>query len=196
MVIALLLWLSATQARPAVRLWDHFADTIEAPPGRLVLLLIDLDGDGRKEIFLAPGTTCGNGGCGWYVYSPTAKPNQVRYLGDTAFSPAGYRVDPGTGALISCVHISGGSCALSEDRIQAGTLAHRDLGECMSDQPACKAELDRIAQWQNQQRQALYFAEVPASANFDQLKWSGRDGVAVSSAEIPNLNRLVVSARE
>ncbi len=34
---------------------------------------LDLNGDGRPEVLLANSEKCGNGGCPWNIYSPTAR---------------------------------------------------------------------------------------------------------------------------
>jgi len=72
--------------------WEHVSQVSNGPtsPGsQLLLLRLDVNADGRPEIFLALSEECGNGGCPWIVYSPTERPNRGRYLGAAAFSPGG-----------------------------------------------------------------------------------------------------------
>ena len=50
----LVIWLIAAVALPTGEpFWDHFLRVADAGGGRLLLILLDVNGDGRKEIFLS-----------------------------------------------------------------------------------------------------------------------------------------------
>lgn len=189
----LAVWLIAALATQAGQsFWDVFPD--DAPGSRLLLILLDVDGDGRKEIFLAPADTCGNGGCVWNVYSPTPVPNQVRYLGETAFSPGGYRFTASTHTLMDCWHMSAADCALGERRFQGGQMRNRHMGTCRTKDAGCRAQLARIAQWQKEEAPPVLSADVPESGNLRTLAWrQARGSTVVPATGVPDFNALVVA---
>jgi hypothetical protein len=192
--IALVIWLNtaaATQA--AVPLWDHFLERADLPPGRVLLILFDADGDGRNEIFLAPAGTCGNGGCAWFVYSRAAAPNQVRYLGEAGFSPGGYRYSRDTHTMTDCWHMSAADCMLGEHRFERGQMIHRNLGRCDSTEARCENELARIRRWQAEEAPPSYSADVPATGDLAALRWRNlKEAAGAKPGALPNFDRLVV----
>jgi hypothetical protein len=107
MFLVLGLWssLAAAASSAGEPLWTHFQRSSELVPGAeisIILVRLDVDGDGRDEILLAHSQTCGNGGCWWFVYSPVGK-TTVRYLGDVGFHLGFYRL--GGRILSTCSHI-------------------------------------------------------------------------------------------
>ena len=191
----LVIWLIAAVALPTGEpFWDHFLRVADAGGGRLLLILLDVNGDGRKEIFLAPSETCGNGGCIWHVYSPTPGLNQVRYLGEAGFSPSGYRFTRSTHTLTDCWHMSAADCTLREDRFQSGEMTHLGLGTCRSADADCQAELARIARWQREEAPPLLSADVPESGELGKLEWhQTRGSTAIPATGAPDFNVLVVA---
>jgi len=189
----LLAVVSALQPSAGEMFWDHFVNVTDVGPGALLLILLDVDGDGRKEIFLAPTTTCGNGGCAWAVYSPSSTPNRVRYLGQAGFSPGGFRLTPGTHALTSCWHMSAADCELGEHRIENGRMSFRKLGTCRSADTSCDTELKRIAAWQAEHDVPVLSAEVNETIDLDSLKWLRRQAPgAATASDLPDFKNLVV----
>jgi hypothetical protein len=176
--------------------WDHFLTVADVGVGRLSLILLDINGDGREEIFLAPSGTCGNGGCAWYVYSRTESPNHVQYLGEVDVPPAVYRLDRASRTLTSCWRMSGTECALVEHRVQNGALSRRTIGSCRSKDDACGVELTRIARWQRDEAPPVLSAAVPASIDLTSLEWSeSQSASAVRATAVPDFKTLrIVSA--
>jgi hypothetical protein len=172
-------------------LLDHFLNKADVNGGRLLLILLDADGDGRQEIFLASSTTCGNGGCVWQVYSPTSVPNQTRYLGEAAFSVAGFRFTRSAHTLRYCWHMSATECELGEYRFARGTMSAHRLGSCGSTSARCEAELKQITEWQQQEHPQMLSAVVPEDGSLERLEWS-QAGVPVSSAAVPSLDAALV----
>jgi hypothetical protein len=193
----LVIWLiTALALQPAEPFWNHFLGVADAGSGRLLLILLDADGDGRKEIFLAPSETCGNGGCAWYVYSPTPVPNQVRYLGEAGFSPGGYRFTRSTHTISACWHMSAADCALGEYRFQNGRMTRVSLGTCRSEDAGCQADLARTGRWQKEEAPPLLSADVPESGEMGKLAWHQARGSTASPATgMPDFNALVVAPR-
>jgi hypothetical protein len=195
-VNTLLSLFAVVAVQTATPLWDHFLEVADVYGGRLLLILLDADGDGRQEIFLAPSTTCGNGGCGWYVYSPTPVLNQVRYLGQAAFSPGAFRFTRSTHTIRSCWHMSAADCELGEYRFDRGTMSQRSLGTCRSTSAACELEFKQIAEWQRAERPLLLFADLPESSDLERLEWSQSGepiaGVKVPDFNVPDFNVLVL----
>jgi hypothetical protein len=186
---------SVAALQPAGPFWDHFENVADVGSGRLLLILLDVDGDARKEIFLAPSGTCGNGGCAWYVYSPTGVPNQVRYLGEADFSSGSFRLDRPSHTLTSCWRMSAAECVLTEYRVQGGTMSHRKMGACRTEDAACAAELTRIARWQRTEAPPVWSAAVPESIDLRRLEWSQSGMVTAGDNGVPPFNSLTIRER-
>jgi hypothetical protein len=186
---------------PVVRtqpFWEHVSQVSNGPtfPGsQLLLLRLDVNADGRPEIFLALSEECGNGGCSWVVYSPTEGPNRVRYLGQAGFSTGGYRF--AAGALSYCWHMSASECGWGQYLFHGYRMEHRQGRTCKwdtgQDTSWCDAELDAIRRWQGQAPEVLV-ATVPDpdSVGPKALQWTGRDSKPVSRERIPQLDALIV----
>jgi hypothetical protein len=95
--------------------WDHLArstDLVATRGSRLSLMVVDVTGDGNPEIFIAPQSLCGNGGCEWSVYSPAASGGEVRYLGEVLFSEGAFLVDSAARRIRYCSHVSADRCSV------------------------------------------------------------------------------------
>jgi hypothetical protein len=177
----------------AIPLWDHFQDVADVGPGRLLSMLLDVDGDGRTEIFLTASQACGNAGCVWQVYSPAAAPNRARYLGEAAFPAGGFRWSPAARALTSCWHLSAFECELIEFRVVNGMIVRRGLGLCRSADSTCQTELGRIGQWQRQSGVPVFESNIPATLDLTALTWS-RQGSAARRGDLPDFDALAVTS--
>jgi hypothetical protein len=194
MTALVLVGLQGPTSRASVPFWSHVPGTNELVVERgqrLLMILGDMTGDGRPEIFIAPARTCGNGGCIWSVYSPTGAPNELRYVGNAAFSPEAYRID--SSALLYCWHKSAASCQIGESRIIQDRIQTRDLGECRVDDPACTKRLDTIRSWQRSSARLLFEAAVANDRVLRGLHWTARNNRASPNA-LPDLDHLVVVA--
>jgi hypothetical protein len=191
------IWLTIVLGlQSATPFWDHFQSVADVGAGRLSLILLDLDGDGRTEIFLAPALTCGNAGCTWQVYSPVAASGQARYLGEASFPIAGFRLTPSNRALTSCWHLSAFECELSEYRLENSAISRRSLGTCRADTAVCQGESIRISEWQRQNDPPVFTAEVASDLDLERLKWThqGSTAAAAPRVSVPNFDRLAVIA--
>jgi hypothetical protein len=67
------------------------------------LILFDLSGDGRDELFLTHAQQCHeDGSCPWFVYSPLATKGRVLYLGELVFDPGRYRLVANPPSICAC----------------------------------------------------------------------------------------------
>jgi hypothetical protein len=194
MTALVLVGLQGPTSKANVPFWRHVPGTNELvvePGQRLLMILGDMTGDGRPEIFITPALTCGNGGCIWSVYSPTRAPNELRYVGNAAFPPEAYRIDSST--LLYCWHNSAASCQIGEIRITQDRIQTRVLGECRTDDPACTKRLETIRSWQRSPARLRFEAAVANDRVLRRLHWTARNNRASPSA-LPDLDHLVVIA--
>ena len=183
----------ATAGPERIPFWDHLArstDLITDRGSRLKMLLLDVNGDGQQDIFIAPESMCGTGGCDWSAYSPTGHPNEVRYLGQAAFDAGTFRFDPRTRTLRSCGHLSAESCAMAEYTFGATSMTRSDRGECKSGVPSCEQELHAIQTWQATNHPSLFEATITVKDVVTGLRWTLRSSGAASSP--PNLDQTTV----
>lgn len=187
---------SVLTAAGSIAFWDHLAqstDLVTERGARLLLLLLDVNGDRRPEIFIAPASLCGNGGCQWSVYSPTTDPAMVRYLGEAFFPPNGFRVDASSGALAACSHLSAEACSLVQYTFGQGSMTHHDGGECRTADAACASALRAIDAWQAANRAIVLQAVVSADDVLSGLRWTRAPD---RTAAVPDFDHLrVASAR-
>ena len=181
-------------SRAAQPFWKHLTAVSPSTGGNLLLFQIDVDGDGRREVFISPSNLCGTGGCPWYVYSPTRTSREVTYLGEAGFSARGYRFSPGTHTITYCWHMSAAECALGAYRFTGKRMLHRNLGGCDSRSERCAAELHRIREWQTKHAPPVLTGELPEGEG-GTVVWRSSGGAL--SSDVPDLDRLrVVSTRE
>ncbi len=195
--------LGANDAK-AEAFWAHFVRVSEVHGGdnaNLLLITLDANGDGRPEIFLAQSEKCGNGGCPWYVYSPTTTPAILRYLGEAGFHSSGYRFENRT--ITSCWHMSAAECAWEQQKFRGYRMTRPRGRTCgrgpgAADPQWCKKELEAIRAWQHDSAPPLYWTTMPAPEGWpfaDKLawhrKWHGKSEPA-SDGEVPTFKDLFV----
>jgi hypothetical protein len=191
--------LLAAQPRSApVPFWTHLAgatDLMTDSGSTLLLLLVDVNGDGQREIFIAPEALCGNGGCEWSVYTSATGPREVRYLGQAVFPNGQFRMDAGRHTLVFCSHLSAESCALGEYAFSDRALQRRDLGTCRSGDRSCEEQLAQIRAWQSANPPPVFETAIVTDDSLLQLQWRPfQRGSKNASSSVPDLDRLVVTS--
>jgi hypothetical protein len=197
LAILAVLFLAASQPLDGrgVPFWEHVARSTDLDTtrgSRLSLMVVDVTGDGRPEIFLAPQPLCGNGGCEWSVYSPAATAGTVRYLGEVLFPEGACLVDSAAPRIRYCSHMSAGTCSLGEYIFGATSVQHRRLGTCVSGEASCERQLTEMRTWLAAHRPAVFDATVAADDTLTGLRWTPRRGDAPQSP--PDLDHLLVAA--
>jgi len=194
-VLATLLTAAPERASVGEPFWTHFGRVTESGSGELILIQLDANGDGRPEIFMAPKWTCGNGGCGWRVYSPTPDRRVLRYLGEAGFHMAGYRLSART--LTHCWHMSAGECAWGQYEFHRYRMRQLPGRSCPASDPDagwCEKELAAIREWQRDRApEPMWGTFSDEDPGVRRLKWVYRKLVPVDQTDVPDFDELVVA---
>ena len=199
MLAALLIGCAGVTAPPASQPFDeHFARVSELlylPETYLLFFSLDVNGDGQPEMFVAQSGSCGNGGCGWHVYTPSQSPGRVKYLGAVGLHAEGFRFQDGV--LTTSWHMSASEWAWGQYRFHGDTidqLPGRSCGGKDGADPAwCESELDAIRKWRPRAPKVM-FGKLPPEATQQRrsLVWTTRSGEPVPTSEAPTLEGLTV----
>jgi hypothetical protein len=195
MLLAVLVLGGQSANAGGVPFWQHLAqstDLVTTRGSHLSLMVVDVTGDDKPEIFVAPQTLCGNGGCEWSVYSPIASAGAVRHLGEVLFSESAFLVDRAARRIRYCSHVSAESCSLGEYVFEATAIHHRRLGTCISGEASCENRLREMRTWLAARPPALFDATIAADDALSGLRWLSRRGDTLQSA--PDLDHLRVVA--
>jgi hypothetical protein len=174
--------------------WSHLPQVtdLNAQRGsRLHLILLDVNGDGREEIFITPAALCGNGGCVWTVYSPTGRSHEVSHLGEARFSAGSYRFDGSMQLLTHCWRVSADVCTLGAIRFANTDMQPQVLRDCRSTDPTCSNELALIRQWQTSRAPAPLEAVITVDEVVQELRWTEQKTGRAATLPL-NLDRLRV----
>jgi hypothetical protein len=131
----------------------HMLEVAQVAPGtrEVMLIQIDMNGDGRPDLLLGPSERFGNAGGPWHAYVRGDEPLPAfTYVGALEFHPFAYRFSPDTRTLSAAWRAGPDERRIGRFVIDRNEVRYVGGPNCELSRltSACSVELDAIEKWQ------------------------------------------------